>query len=56
MTTLLNHEELISKAMRAYENSTINYGLSDGEMVEKIRGLNDAGIWGIINYFESNRK
>ena len=55
MTTLLDHEELISKAMNAYENSTINYGLTDGEMVEKLRGLTDAGIWGFINYCEANK-
>ena len=54
--TLLTHEELISKAFAAYENSSLDYGLSISEMLEKLNKMVDAGLWGFIAYCETNKK
>lgn len=48
------HEELITMAFKAYENSNINYGLTDAEMVKKLSGMSDAFLWGFISYCENN--
>lgn len=54
MTEITTHEELISKAFAAYENSSINYGLSDSEMVKKLSNMSDATLWGFISYCNAN--
>lgn len=54
MTELKTHEELISMAFAAYENSSINYGLTDSQMIEKMRNSSDAMLWGMISYFKAN--
>lgn len=51
---MLTHEELVSKAYAAYENSTLDYGLSVTEMVEKLNKMIDAGLWGFIQFCEKN--
>lgn len=51
---MIEHEELVTKAFAAYENSTINYGLSDTEMLKKLQGMNDAVLWGFIGFCEKN--
>lgn len=48
------HEELISMAFTAYENSKVNYGLTDSEMVKKLQSMSDAFLWGFIQYCENN--
>lgn len=50
----MTHEELISKAMAAYENSSIDYGMDEADMVNKIRNMSDAAIYGFIAYCEKN--
>jgi len=47
------HEELISMAFEAYENSTLDYGISDTEMVKKLQNMSDAGVYGFIAYCEN---
>ncbi|MBR6503067.1 MAG: hypothetical protein IKT42_06450 [Clostridia bacterium] len=47
------HEELISIAFEAYLNSTLNYGLSDTEMVKKLQNMSDAFLYGFIAYCEN---
>ena len=54
MTDITTHEELISKAFAAYENSSVDYGLSDSEMVKKFSNMSDAALWGFINYCKTN--
>lgn len=49
-----SHEELISMAFATYEKSTLDYGLSDTEMVEKLRGMNDAFLCWFIGVCEKN--
>ena len=56
MTEMKTHEELIAKAFNAYENSTIDYGMDDIEMVNKMKEMNDAVLWGFIRFCEQNRK
>lgn len=48
------HEELVTMAFEAYENSTLNYGLSDIEMVKKLQEMNDAFLWGFIGFCKNN--
>ena len=54
--TFLTHEELISKAFAAYENSSLDYGLSVPEMLDKLNKMIDGGLYGFIAYCESNKK
>lgn len=54
MTEIKTHEELMSMAFKAYEESSIDYGLTDSEMIEKMRIASDAALWGMIQYFEAN--
>lgn len=54
MTEIKTHEELISMAFEAYEKSSINYGLTDSQMIERMRVQSDAALWGMIKYFEAN--
>lgn len=54
MTEIKTHEELISMAFKAYEESSINYGLTDSQMIERMRVQSDAALWGIIQYFKAN--
>lgn len=48
------HEELVTMAFEAYENSTLNYGLSDTEMVKKLQEMNDAVLLGFIGFCKNN--
>lgn len=50
----MTHEELVSKAFAAYENSSLDYGISDSEMIKKLNNMLDAGLYHFINYCESN--
>lgn len=54
MTEFKTHEELISMAFAAYENSSIDYGLTDSQMIERMRIVSDAALWGMIKYFKEN--
>ena len=49
-----DHEELVTMAFEAYENSTLNYGLSDTEMLKKLQKMNDAVLWGFIGFCKNN--
>lgn len=49
------HEELISEAMAAYQDSKINYGLDDAQMIAKLRIMNDAFIQHFIQTCKANR-
>lgn len=56
MTDIITHEELITRAFQAYENSTIDYGMDDTAMINKMRNMNDSVLWGFIKYCEDNRR
>ena len=48
------HEELAAEAFRAYENSSINYNISDAEMAKKLFNSSDAVLYGFINFCLAN--
>lgn len=54
MTELKEHEELVTMAIRAYENSTLDLGTVEN-IAKRCMNMTDAFIWGFIQYCESNK-
>lgn len=50
----MTHEELISKAMTAYEDSKLDYGMDEADMVNKLRDMSDAMLYGFIKFCQAN--
>ena len=47
-----NHDELVSKAFTVYRASArLNQELTDTEIVNKLKVMNDAFLYGFINYY-----
>jgi hypothetical protein len=51
-----NHEELITEAMAAFENSALDFHKTDSEMVATLRGMNDAFIQAFITWCKDSPK
>lgn len=47
----MTHEELISKAFEAYRKSYLDQSLSDTQIIEKLKVMNDAFLINFINTF-----
>lgn len=50
-TEIKTHEELISMAYEAYRRSNLDQSLSDTQIVEKLRIMNDGFLQGFIQSY-----
>lgn len=51
---MLEHNELVEKAVKEYEASELDYG-TPNHVRETLNKMNDAFIWGFIGYCKNNR-